>query len=78
MKVFNYSSARQNLASLLNAALDEEVMIRRKDGTSFKVVSLNKKKAQSSPLDVPAIRTKASTEDVLEAVKDSRKPSAAY
>ena len=42
MKVFNYSEARQNFSTLLNAALKEEVIITRKDGSKFKLISLHK------------------------------------
>ena len=44
MKVYNYSEARQNFATLLNTALKEEVIIARKDGSKFKLVSINENK----------------------------------
>lgn len=70
MKVFTYSEARQNLAKLLKIAQKEEVEIRRRDGAIFSLVS---KKAESkSPFDVPGIKTKATTQDILDAVKESR------
>ena len=70
MKVFTYSEARQNLAKLLVIALKEEVEIRRRDGTTFSLIS--KKKKASSPFDIPGIKTKATTQDILNAVRDSR------
>jgi hypothetical protein len=70
MKVFTYSEARQNLAKLLIIAQEEEVEIRRKDGTIFSLTS--KKKKSSSPFDVPGIKTKATTQDILNAIRDSR------
>ena len=71
MKVFTYSEARQNLSKLLVMAQSEEVEIRRRDGTVF---SLRSKKAKAtSPFDVPGIKTKASTRDILDAIKDSRR-----
>lgn len=70
MKVFTYSEARQNLAKLLIIAQEEEVEIRRKDGTIFSLTS--KKKKLSSPFDVPGIKTKATTQDILNAIRDSR------
>lgn len=70
MKVFTYSEARQNLSKLLLLAQKEEVEIRRRDGTIF---SLTSKKSQSaSPFDVPGIKTKATTANILSAVKQSR------
>ncbi len=71
MKVFTYSEARQNLAKLLKLAQKEEVEIRRRDGTLFSL-TLKKKKAKS-PFDVPGIKTKATTEEILDAVRESRK-----
>ena len=70
MKIFTYSEARQNLAKLLLMAQDEEIEIRRKDGSIF---SLTAKKSQGkSPFDVSGINTKATTQDILDAVMDSR------
>lgn len=70
MKVFTYSEARQNFAKLLIIAQKEEVEIRRKDGAIFSLTS--KKKKSRSPFDVPGIKTKATTQDILNAVRDSR------
>ena len=70
MKVFTYSEARQNLSKLLKIAQREEVEIRRRDGTVFSLVS--KKKEKKSPFDVPGIKTKASTQNILDAVRESR------
>jgi hypothetical protein len=70
MKVFTYSEARQNLSKLLIMAQKEEVEIRRKDGSVF---SLKSKQGKSkSPFDVPGIKTRATTSDILEAVRESR------
>jgi len=71
MKVFTYSEARQNLSKLLNLAQKEEVEIRRRDGAIFSLVS--KKEEIKSPFDVRGIRTKATTKDILDAVRESRK-----
>ena len=70
MKVFTYSEARQNLSKLLMLAQKEEIEICRKDGTSFSL-KLKKKKI-ASPFDVPGIKTKATTQDILDAVRESR------
>lgn len=70
MKVFTYSEARQNLSKLLLLAQKEEVEIRRRDGTIFSLIS--KKVKPVSPFDVPGIKTKATTENILAAVNDSR------
>jgi len=70
MKVFTYSEARQNLSRLLILAQKEEIEIRRRDGALFSLRS--KKKKATSPFDVPGIQTKATTQDILDAVRDSR------
>ena len=70
MKVFTYSEARQNLSKLLALAQKEEIEIRRRDGTIFSLTQ--KKKKTSSPFDVPGIKTEATTQDILDAVRDSR------
>ena len=70
MKVFTYSEARQNLAKLLVIAQKEEVEIRRRDGTTFSLIS--KKEKAGSPVDIPGIKIKATTQNILNAVRDSR------
>ena len=70
MKVFTYSEARQNLAKLLVLAQEEEIEIRRRDGTVFLLTA--KKEQATSPFDVPGIKTKATTRDILDAVRESR------
>ncbi len=69
MKVYNYSEARKRLADVLNIARTEEVIIKRRDGESFSVML---KKTSKSPFDVQGIKTRATTKDILDAIKDSR------
>ena len=71
MTIYTYSKARQNFASLLDIARREgEVRIRRKDGSLFAIAPVQSEK--KSPLNVPGIKTKASTDDILQAIHDSR------
>jgi len=70
MKVFTCSQARQNLSKLLVLARTEDVEIRRKDG-SVLTVRL-KRTASKSPFAVSGIRTKATTKDILDSVRESR------
>lgn len=70
MKVFTYSEARQNLSKLLNIARKEEVEIRRKDGSVFSLVA--KQEQETSPFDVSGLKTKATTQDIVKAVRESR------
>jgi len=69
MKVYTYSEARQRLSEVLNLARTEEVVIKRRGGESF---SITLKKSQKSPFDVPGINTRATTKDILDAIKESR------
>jgi prevent-host-death family protein len=69
MKVYTYSEARQRLAEVLNIARSEEVIIKRRGGETFSIVF---RKSKKSPFDVPGIKTKATTKDIIAAVRESR------
>lgn len=69
MRVYTYSQARQSLSEVLELAKKEEVIIRRKKG---EVYSVKIKKMNKSPFDIPGIKTKVKTSDILEAIKESR------
>ena len=69
MKKFTYSQARQQLSSVLDTARKEDVVITRRGGESFR---LSCRKAAKSPFDIPGIDTGASTQDILNAVRESR------
>lgn len=69
MRVFTYSEARRRLARVLVMARKEEVLIRRRGG---EMSSLTRKSARHSLFDVPAVKTRATTKDILEAVAESR------
>ena len=71
MQVYTYSEARQKLASVLEQAEHTgKVLIRRKDGRTFALVP---EKNVSSPLDVPSINTKISTQEIVDIIRDGRK-----
>ncbi len=70
MQVYSYSEARQNFATLLRQAEREgKVMIRRKDGRTFALVPEN---IASSPLDVPSIKAKVTTEEIVDMIRGGR------
>ena len=69
MKVYTYSEARQQLSKVLDIARKEEVIIKRRGGETFSLVF---KKAPKSPFDVHGVKTSATTEDILEAIRESR------
>ena len=73
MAIYKFSEARQNLASLLQAAVkDGKVMILRKDGIIFGLRSQNSKR---SPLDVEGVDVDVSSEDILSAIHDGKSRS---
>ena len=69
MKVYTYSEARQKLSKVLDIARTEEVVIKRRGGETFTLVF---KKSSKSPFDVPGIKTRATTKDIIDAVRESR------
>lgn len=69
MKVYTYSEARQRLSEVLDIARKEKVIIKRRKGETFSIVY---KKPTKSPFDVPGINTKATTQDILDAIQESR------
>lgn len=69
MKVFTYSQARQRFAEVLDTARREEVWIKRRAGDCF---TIQYQRESKSPFDVPSVKTKASTQDILDAVAESR------
>ena len=69
MKVYTYSEARQKFSKVLDIARSEEVIIKRRGGETFTLVF---KKSPKSPFDVPGIKTRATTKDIINAVRESR------
>jgi hypothetical protein len=74
MKVYKYSEARQNFSTVLNTALKEEVIITRKDGNRFQLISLNKK-VKKSPLDIKGIDTDITTQEIIDVIRECREGS---
>jgi len=70
MQVFTYSEARQKLASVLDKAeTSGRVIIRRRDGRTFALVP---QEAPISPLDVPSIKARMSTPELVDLVRKER------
>jgi hypothetical protein len=75
MEVFTYSEARQHFASVLDKALNDDVIIRRRDGNQFRIAhcpvsSLNSK--NRSPLDIPGVDSGITLEQTLSVLHDIR------
>ena len=69
MKAYQYSEARKRLSEVLDTAKTEEVLIKRRGGETFSLVY---KKTGQSPFDIPGITTKATTADIIGAIRESR------
>ncbi|MFP4032778.1 MAG: type II toxin-antitoxin system Phd/YefM family antitoxin [Desulfococcaceae bacterium] len=70
MQVFTCSEARQNLASVLEQAeATGKVLIRRKDGGTY---ALTSEKVARFPLDVPAVKAKITSKEIVDIVRAGR------
>ncbi|HSW46957.1 MAG TPA: type II toxin-antitoxin system Phd/YefM family antitoxin [Phycisphaerae bacterium] len=70
MEVYTYSEARQKLSSVLDQAeVTGKVLIRRKDGRVFALVPEHTRK---SPLDVPSVKARVSTRELVSIVRKQR------
>jgi hypothetical protein len=70
VRVYTFSEARQNFASVLERARREgEVKIKRRDGQVF---LLQPETLSRSPLDVPVVKADFSTEEIVNIVRKMR------
>ena len=70
MKVYTYSEARQRLSRVLDEAKSYgESRIVRQDGTEFAIRPVT---TGGSPLDVKGVKTRATTNDIKKAIRESR------
>ena len=69
--VYTYTEARQNLATLLDKAVDDgEVRIRRRDGSVFVI---RPARVSGSPLDVKGVDLGMTSDEILEFVAEGRR-----
>ena len=70
-KVYTYSEARQNLASLLDQATQEgEVRVRRKDGQIFVIKPETR---TGSPLDVEGVDLGLTSAEIVQFIHEGRR-----
>ena len=70
MKLYTYSDARQQFASVLETASREgKVLIRKRDGSLFALVPEPKAK---SPFDVEGISTDLKTSEIVAIIREER------
>jgi len=74
MRIYNYSEARQNFTTVLNTALKEEVIIRRKDGSRFKIVPIDAdREKDKSPLEgIKGVKADITTQELIEVIREGR------
>ena len=73
VNIYTYSEARQRLASLLDEASENgAVGIRRRDGDTY---VLRPEPNRASPLDVDGVDLEITREEILEAIRESRRPT---
>jgi antitoxin Phd len=74
MKAYTYSEARENFSSVLEEAeRDGAVEIRRRDGAVFRLSPAPNSKL--SPLDVPGVKLKISSDELVATVRKERERS---
>jgi hypothetical protein len=73
MQVYDYSEFVQNMPSVFNTALFDEVEIDTPEGNSYKLAPMHKEStAEKSPLeDIPGIKTTATMQDIVEMLHES-------
>lgn len=70
MEVYTYSEARQKLARVLDEAESTgKVLIRRRDGRTYALVP---ERVAASPLEVPSVKAKLSTQEIVTLVRRER------
>jgi hypothetical protein len=69
--VYTYTEAKQNLALLLDQAVQEgEVRVRREDGQTF-IIKLEEK--VGSPLDVEGVDLGLTVAEIIQLIRESRR-----
>ena len=72
MKAYNYLEVQQNLSVILNAAVNEDVIINNSDGIKFKLIYLKDNIIPASPLDIDGITTDITTQELMSIVREQR------
>lgn len=71
MNVYTYTEARQNLAALLDRALQEgEVLIKRRDGQVF---VLKPQMRTESPLDIEGVDLNVTSSEIVAFIREGRR-----
>ncbi len=71
MKVYTYSEAREKLATILEESKTEEVVIKRRKGDTYAIVPQSQR-IRRSPFDVAGLNKGMSSEEIVDAIRESR------
>jgi len=70
MEKYTFTQARQNFTSVLNKVkIDGEVIIQKRDGSTFIIKSFNPNK---SPLNVKGINVNVSSSEIVDIIQETR------
>ena len=71
MNIYTYSQARQNLKRVMEqSSKDGKVLIKRNDGSIFELRPVAR---DESPLNVKGIDLRMHKDDIIEAIRESRR-----
>jgi hypothetical protein len=76
MQLYTYTEARQKFADVLDRSFTDEVIVRRRDGSEFKitpVVSKRKSEKDRSPFEgIKGIKTDLTMDEIMDIIHESR------
>ena len=74
MQVFEYTDFSQNLSKVFDIALQNDVIIKNKDGNTYKLASIAKKNMkEKSPFeDVSGVKLNVTTQEIVEILHECR------
>jgi len=71
VKVYTYSEARENLATVLEESKTEEVVIRRRKGDTYAIVPQSPRPLRS-PFDFAGLNKHITKDEIVQAIRESR------
>ena len=74
MIAYDYRQAKENFDALLDAALKEDVIIKKSGALVFKLAAV-RQKPHNSPFDIEGISTDVTTAEILDVLRECREAS---
>lgn len=71
MRTYTYLEVQRNFSAILNVALTQDVIIKKKDGRKFRIIPVVENEGQS-PFEISGINTDISTDEMLGILRESR------